>query len=246
LRKASAPEGRDREDSPASKPGSGQPHYAGHRDRLRQRFLTQGADALSDYELLELILFSAIPRQDVKPLAKRLLAEFGGLGALLSARPEELERRGGIGLPTIALLKAVGAASLRILKAEVIQRPVIGSWDRLLDYLGASLRHEKTEQFRLLFLDRKNALIADELQQRGTVDQAPVYPREVVKRALELEASAVILVHNHPSGDPTPSRADIEITREVARALETVGIALHDHLIVGRSANASLRALGLI
>lgn len=221
------------------------PHHAGHRERLRQRFLGSGPDALADYELLELILFSAIPRRDVKPLAKSLLAAFGGLGGVFNAEPRQLEAH-GLGEPTIALLKAIAAAGVRMLRAEVMARPVIGSWDRLLDYLGLVLKHERTEQFRLLFLDRKNALIADEAQQRGTVDQAPVYPREVVRRALELGASAVIMVHNHPSGDPTPSRADVEMTRAVVQALAAVDIALHDHVVVGRSGHASLKAQGLV
>lgn len=225
--------------------GTAAPHHLGHRDRLRRRFLDQGPDALADYELLELILFAAIPRRDVKPLAKALIADFGSLGGVLNAGPARLAAF-GLGEPTIALLGAVAAAGVRSLRGEIAARPVLSSWSRLLDYLSLALRHEAAEQVRLLFLDRKNALIADETQQRGTVDQAPVYPREVVKRALELGACAVILVHNHPSGDPTPSAADIEMTRAVAQALAAVGIALHDHLVVGRGGHASFRSLGLL
>jgi DNA repair protein RadC len=222
------------------------PHYAGHRDRLRQRFLVAGADSLADYEVLELLLFAAIPRRDVKPLAKQLIAQFGSLGAVLAAPPLQLERRGGLGPAAVATLKIVQAAAGRMLREEVIQRPVLASWQSLLDYLALAMKFEPTEQFRLLFLDRKNVLVADEVQQRGTVDQAPVYPREVVRRALELGASALIVAHNHPSGDPAPSKADIAMTREIAAALATVGVTLHDHVVVGRKGHASLRALGHI
>ena len=222
------------------------PHHAGHRERLRQRFLTAGSAGLADYELIELLLFAAIPRRDVKPLAKTLLAQFGGLGPLLAADPADLERRGGLGPAAVAALKVVEAAAQRMLREPVMDRPVLSSWDRLMDYLSLSLKFKPTEQFRLLFLDRRNALIADEVQQRGTVDQAPVYPREVARRALELHASALIMVHNHPSGDPQPSQADIDMTRQVARALAAVEVTLHDHLIIARGGQSSLRSLGLI
>ncbi|MCA8931076.1 MAG: DNA repair protein RadC [Rhodospirillaceae bacterium] len=218
----------------------------GHRERLRQRFVAGGADAVADYELVELLLFSAIPRRDVKPLAKQLLAEFGGLGELLAADPAQLERRGGLGLAAVAALKVVQAAAQRMLRAEVMNRPVLNSWDRLLNYLSVCLKHQPAEQFRLLFLDRRNTLIADEVQQRGTVDHAPVYPREVVRRALELHASAVIMVHNHPSGDPAPSKADIDMTRQVARALAGVNVVLHDHLVMARGGHNSFKAMGLL
>ncbi|MEE9139698.1 MAG: DNA repair protein RadC, partial [Alphaproteobacteria bacterium] len=193
---------------------SDKPHYLGHRRRLRERFLKGGAEALGDYELLELVLFLAQPRRDVKPLAKQLLARFGGFAGVISAQPEALREVPGLGEGGVAALKSVQAAALRLVREEVAERPVIGSWDKLLAYCRASMGREQIEQFRLLFLDHKNRLIADELQQTGTVDHVPVYPREVVKRALSLGASAIIMVHNHPSGDPTPSKGDIEMTRE--------------------------------
>lgn len=226
--------------------GDGKPHYAGHRDRLRHRFLTAGPDSLADYELLELLLFGPIPRRDVKPLAKQLLEQFGGLGGVLTADPRQLERRGGLGPASVAALKAVSAAAVRMLRQEVLERPVLSNWAALLSYLEAAMKYEKAEQFRLLFLDRKNALIADEVQQVGTVDHAPVYPREVVRRALELHASALIMVHNHPSGDPAPSKADLEITRQVAKAAAAVNVTLHDHLIIGRTGHSSFKTLGLL
>ncbi|NNG05297.1 MAG: DNA repair protein RadC [Inquilinus sp.] len=222
------------------------PHHAGHRDRLRQRFLSAGPDSLADYELLELLLFGGIPRVDVKPLAKRLIGEFGSLAAVLAADPAVLAARGGLKPAAVAALKAATAAAHRMLREEAIETPAIGSWSSLLDYLKVAMAFETAEQVRLLFLDRKNKLIADEVQQRGTVDHAPVYTREVVKRALELGASALIMVHNHPSGDPTPSQMDIDMTREVQRALATVNIALHDHVIVGRRGHESLRSRGLL
>jgi DNA repair protein RadC len=222
------------------------PHYSGHRDRLRQRFLTAGAAALADHEILELLLFSAIPRRDTKPLAKQLIGTFGSLGAVLAATPTQLAQRGGLSDISVALLKVVQAAAERLLKEQVVDRPVLGSWQALLDYLGVAMKFGGVEQVRVLYLDRKNALLADDASAQGTVDQAPVYPREVARRALELGASALILVHNHPSGDPTPSRADIEMTKQVARALETVGVTLHDHVIVGRKGHSSFRSLGLL
>jgi DNA repair protein RadC len=226
-------------------PPADRPHYWGHRQRVRDRALASGVDGFQDYELLELLLFHAIERIDVKPLAKQLLARFGTLGDVLSADAERL-KDSGIDPRTIVLFRAVREAGLRLARREVIDKPVIGSWQKLIDYCHAALQHEKTEQFRILFLDRKNVLIADEVQQRGTVDHTPVYPREVVKRALELNASALILVHNHPSGDPTPSRADIDMTREVRNAAKALAIELHDHLVIGRKAHASFRTLGLL
>jgi DNA repair protein RadC len=225
---------------------SEKPHYLGHRQRLRERFLKGGPDALADHELLELVLFLARPRRDVKPLAKRLLKHFGSFAGVVSAEPDALRDVSGLGESGLAALKAVQAAAQRLAREEVAERPVIGSWDKLLGYCRATMAREQVEQFRLLFLDRKNRLIADELQQTGTVDHTPVYPREVVKRALALGASAIIMVHNHPSGDPTPSKGDIEMTREVAGACEKLGIALHDHVIIARSGHASLKAMGLI
>ncbi len=222
------------------------PHHTGHRDRLRERFLGTDGEHFSDYELLELLLFFSIERIDVKPLAKALLAEFGSLGAVLAAEPARLRRFERVNERTCALFKALREAGRRLLRDDLAPRPVISSWTQLLDYCRASLAEEPTERFRVLFLDRKNKLIRDELQQRGTVDHAPVYPREVVRRALELGATALILVHNHPSGDPSPSRADIEITREVAAAARALGITVHDHVVVGRAGTASMKALGLI
>lgn len=205
-----------------------------------------GEDALADYELLELILFGAIPRRDVKPLAKELIDTFGSFGAVLSADPKRLASEGGLGPSGVATLKATAAAAARLLREKAADKPVLGSWQAVLDYLTVAVGYEQVEQFRLLFLDAKNGLIADEAQQRGTVNHAPVYPREVVRRALELHASSVIMVHNHPSGNPAPSQADIAMTREVEKAADAVGIALHDHVIIGRSEHASFRALGLI
>jgi len=221
------------------------PGHAGHRERLRRRFLEGGGAALADYELLELILFLALPRRDVKPLAKRLIARFGTFQAVLAAEPAALVSA-GLGPGSAAALKAVHAAALRCAREAILDRPVMGSWRQVLDYCRAAMAHGQREEVRLLFLDAKNGLIAEERQQTGTVDQAPVYPREVARRALELGASSVILVHNHPSGDPTPSKADIAMTREVERALSALGITLHDHLIIARERHASLKGLGLM
>jgi len=226
-------------------PSPDRPHYWGHRQRVRDRVFAAGVDSFQDYELLELLLFHAIERIDVKPLAKQLLARFGTLGDVLSADTERL-KDDGVDPRTIVLFRTVRESGLRLARRDVIDRPVIGSWQKLIDYCHAALQHEKTEQFRILFLDRKNVLIADEVQQRGTIDHTPVYPREVVKRALELSASALILVHNHPSGDPTPSRADIDMTREVKTAAKALGIEVHDHLVIGRKSHASFRSLGLL
>jgi DNA repair protein RadC len=222
------------------------PHHLGHRERLRDRAMRGGVAALPDYELLELFLFRSLPQGDVKPLAKALLERFGSLSGVLSARPEDLRTVKGVG-PSVALdLKLLQEATLRIGLAEVAKRPVISSWSALTAYAKTALAHEPREQFRVLFLDKKNQLIADEVMNEGTVDHAPVYPREVARRALELAASALILVHNHPSGDPTPSGADVDMTRQVVEAAKTLRIAVHDHLVVGRDGVASLKALGLM
>jgi DNA repair protein RadC len=222
------------------------PHHTGHRDRLRERFLKSGVDGLQDYELLEMILFSAIPRRDVKPLAKQLLAEFGSISGILSASIVELQKVKGLSENAAVLFKAVHALTQKMLKNDMEQKPILSSWQKLLDYCHVALAHEKREHFRVLFLSRKNQLMSDEIQQSGTVDQAPVYPREIVKRALELGASAIILVHNHPSGDPTPSNADITMTNEIIRAAATMDILVHDHLIISRTGHTSLKSLGLL
>jgi DNA repair protein RadC len=221
------------------------PHHLGHRDRLRLRARRGGLDALPDYELLELYLYRSIPRADVKPLAKALLARFGGLSAVLSAPIEDLRTVAGVG-PSVALdLKLMHDAALRLGRETLTKRPLISSWSALLAYVRTQLAYEPREQVRVLFLDKKNQLIADELLGRGTVDHAPVYPREVARRALELSACALILVHNHPSGDPTPSAADIDMTRQIVDALRPLKIPVHDHLVVGRDGVASFKALGL-
>ena len=216
-----------------------------HRKRLRERFMVGGATAVPDYELLELVLFRAIPRQDIKPLARNLISTFGDFNGVLSASAAQLGQIKGIGDAVITELKIVEAAAHRLARAKVMQRHVVSSWDALLDYCHTTMAHRDTEQFRILFLDTKNTLIADEEQAKGTLDHVPVYPREVVKRALELNAASLILVHNHPSGDPTPSQADIEMTAKIASAAETLGITVHDHLIIGKSCELSFRAQGL-
>ena len=225
---------------------SDKPHYLGHRQRLRARFLDGGADALPDYELLELVLFAALPRGDVKPLAKSLLARFGTFAEVISAEPADLSEVDGVGDAVVATLKTVQAAALRLGQEQVMNKPVLSSWHQLIDYCRASMAYEKVERFRILYLNRRNVLIADEAPQRGTVDHTPVYPREVVKRALELGATALIMVHNHPSGDPTPSRADIDMTREVMEAGDKLGITLHDHVVVSKSGASSFKTMGLI
>lgn len=218
----------------------------GHRERLRARFLEGGPDALPDYELLELVLFGVIRRGDTKPLAKALIKEFGTFEQVLAAAPARLKENPGVGDAVVAGLKVVEAAAVRMARGKTVGQPVIGSWDALLEYCRAAMSFRGTEEFRVLFLDRKNRLIADEQQGTGTVDHTPVYPREIVRRALELEASSVILVHNHPSGDPTPSRADIDMTRQVEAAAAALGITVHDHLVIGGQDQASFRALGLL
>ena len=222
------------------------PHYLGHRDRLRDRARDGGLRALPDYEVLELLLFRSIPRGDVKPLAKQLLARFGGLAGVLGATLEELKTVPGVGAAVALDLKLIQEAALRTGREAVVRRPVISSWSALLSYVKVALAHEAREQFRVLFLDKKNQLIADEVMNHGTVDHAPVYPREIMRRALELSASAVILVHNHPSGDPTPSRADVDMTHQVIEAARALRIGVHDHLVVGRHGVASFKALGLM
>ena len=222
------------------------PHHAGHRDRLRERASAGGLDAVPDYELLELLLFRSFPRGDVKPIAKALLARFGSLQAALCAPLSELRQVGGIGEAAALDLKLLHEATVRAARAEVLRRPVISSWSALLSYVRVALAHEPREQFRALFLDKKNQLLCDELVGDGTVDHAPVYPREIMRKALELSASAVILVHNHPSGDPSPSPADIDMTRQVVEAGRSLKILVHDHLVVGREGVASFKALGLL
>lgn len=222
------------------------PHHSGHRERLRERFLKGGADALPDYELLEMLLFLAQPRRDVKPLAKALIQRFGSFAEAISAEPRALAQVEGVGDVAIAALKTVQAAAVRLARESVLERPVLGNWQKLIDYCRSSMAYEPTERFRVLYLNRRNALIADEVQQKGTVDHTPVYPREVVKRALELGATALIMVHNHPSGDSDPSKADIEMTKEVRDAAAKLGIVLHDHIVVSRQGHSSFKALGLL
>ena len=230
--------GSDRDDA--------KPHYHGHRQRLRARFMATGGDGMPDYELLELLLALAIPRRDVKPLAKALLDKFGNYAGVITAEPDQLTAVKGMGDGAVAALKLAQASAVRLLRQRVMRRDVLSSWDQLIDYCSAAMAHEKVEQLRLLFLDRKNVLIADEVQQRGTVDHTPLYTREVVKRTLELGATALIVVHNHPSGDPTPSQGDIKMTRELQEALGKIGITLHDHLVIGRDGHESFRSRGLL
>jgi DNA repair protein RadC len=222
------------------------PHYAGHRQRLRQRFNKGGGDALPDYELLELVLFRALPRRDTKDLAKRLIARFGSFAEVVNAPEPRLKEVEDVGDAVVTELKLVRAAALRLMRSQIMERPALSSWNQVLDYLHAAQSYEHREQFRVLFLDKRNRLIADEVQQQGTVDHTPVYVREVVKRALELSATAIVLVHNHPSGDPAPSRVDIDMTKQVIAAAGALGIAVHDHIIVGRDGHASMKALRLI
>jgi DNA repair protein RadC len=239
--------GEARQTRPGGKPANAaDDDVAGHRSRLRARFNAAGADALADYELLEMVLFRSISRADTKPIAKALLKKFHTVGDVFAAPEALLREVPGIGEAVAFDLKLVFAASQRLLKTEIAGREVLASWNKVIDYCKASMGFETREQFRILFLDKKNALIADEVQQTGTVDHTPVYPREVVKRALELAATAIILVHNHPSGDPTPSRADIEMTRTIVETARPLGIAVHDHIIIGRDGHASLKGLQLM
>jgi DNA repair protein RadC len=221
-------------------------HTDGHRERLRQKLTSAGGDALHDYELLEIYLFRSIPRRDVKPIAKALIASFGDLGGVAAAPVEQLAAIEGVSEKTAAELKLIQALSARLAREQVIGRPVIASWAALVAYCRTAMQHATTEQFRVLFLDRKNRVIADEVLSRGTVDHAPVYPREVVKRALAIEASAIILVHNHPSGDATPSQADIEMTRTLIEVCRPFEIVVHDHLVIARENTASFKTLGLM
>ena len=227
-------------------PGRLPSYIADHRKRLRTRFMEGGAQAMPDYELLELILFRAIPRQDVKPLARLLLDTFGDLNRIITAPAPRLLSVKGVGEAVVLELKILEASAQRMMRARVMQRPILTSWDALLDYCHTAMAHRETETFRVLYLDRKNVLIADEEQAKGTVDHVPVYPREVVKRALELNASALILVHNHPSGDPTPSGADLAMTAQIKDAADVLGLVLHDHLIIGKSRELSFKAEGYL
>ena len=222
------------------------PHYYGHRERLRARFREAGADALSDYELLELVLFRALPRRDVKPLAKSLIARFGSFAEVANAPPSRLAEVAGLGESAITEIALTAATASRIAKGAIKERLTLGSWTAVIDYCRTTMGFSEKEQFRVLFLDKRNQLIADEVQQTGTVDHTPVYPREVVKRALEVSATAIILVHNHPSGDPTPSQADIQMTRRIVEIAGTLDISVHDHIIVGRNGHASFKGLRLI
>lgn len=222
------------------------PHYLGHRERLRERFYNAGADALSDYELLEMALFPALPRRDTKPLAKALIKVFGSFAEVVHAPVPRLREVDGVGEAAVNQLKLIAAAAHRVAKGEVNSRNALSSWNEVIAYCRTSMAFADKEQFRLLFLDKRNQLIADEVQQTGTVDHTPVYPREVIKRALELSATALILVHNHPSGDPSPSQADIQMTKAIIEIAKPLGIAVHDHIIVGKSGHASLRGMRLI
>jgi DNA repair protein RadC len=222
------------------------PHYHGHRERLRQRFHGAGPDALSDYELLEMALFPALPRRDTKPLAKSLLRKFGSFAEVIHAPEARLREVDGIKDASVHQLKLIAAAASRIAKGQIKQRTMLSSWNDVIDYCRTSMAFADKEQFRILFLDKRNQLIADEVQQTGTVDHTPVYPREVIKRALELSATAILLVHNHPSGDPTPSQADIQMTKAIIDIAGPLGIAVHDHIIVGKNGHASMKGLRLI
>jgi DNA repair protein RadC len=229
-----------------SEPPEPPPHYLGHRERLRRRLLDAGADALADYELLEMVLYAASPRRDTKPLAKALLARFGSFSEAIAAPPARLKEVDGVSDTVVAALKVAHAAANRFTRGAVKRRQPLSSWSAVLDYCRSAQAFADVEQFRILFLDKRNQLIADEVQQKGTVDHTPVYPREVVKRALELSATAVVLVHNHPSGDPTPSRADIQMTQTIADIAKPLGIAVHDHIIVGKDGHVSMKGLKLI
>ncbi|NEX48037.1 RadC family protein [Pseudotabrizicola algicola] len=240
------PSGDEDEAAPSALPQKLPSYIADHRKRLRERFMAGGAAAMPDYELLELLLFRAIPRQDVKPLARLLIDTFGDLNRVITAAPARLQTVKGVGEAVVCEMKIFESVAQRMMRARVMNRPVLSSWDALLDYCHTTMAHRETEQFRILFLDRKNTLIADEEQAKGTVDHVPVYPREVVKRALELNASALILVHNHPSGDPTPSSADITMTHQIAEACQVLGITLHDHLIIGKNRELSFRSAGYL
>jgi DNA repair protein RadC len=234
-----------RADAPDGLAEASEPHYHGHRARLRERFQA-APDTLPDYELLELVLFRSIPRADVKGLAKALIARFGTFAEVIGAPPEQLAEVKGVGPAIVHDLKLIEASSRRVALGAVKNRQVLGSWNSVIEYCRTAMAFAEREELRLLFLDKKNGLIRDEVMQHGTVDHTPVYPREIMRRALQLNASALILVHNHPSGDPQPSRADIEMTKEIVALGEPLGIVVHDHLIIGRKGHASFRALGLL
>ncbi|MEJ0059049.1 MAG: DNA repair protein RadC [Terricaulis sp.] len=229
-----------------TKPETERPHFHDHRSRLRDRFEKAGAEALADYELLEMLLFRTIPRRDTKPLAKALIDRFGDLSAVLAAPPQRIAEVNGAGPGVAAELKVLQAVIERAGRAQVKQRTIVGSWSALINYCRTAMAHAPREQFRVLFLDVKNQLLADEVMNEGTIDHAPVYPREVARRALELSAASVILVHNHPSGDPSPSAADVQITREIVAAAGAVGVKVHDHLVIGRNGASSFKTLGLL
>lgn len=245
AQRSTAPEPTARE---ARKPvtSSTPPHARGHRQRLRQRFLSAGPASIADYEMLELVLFRAIPQRDVKPLAKELIEHFGDFNGVISAPRARLKEISGVGPAIVCELKIVEAAAHRLARARAMNRHAVSSWSALMEYCKTAMAHREIEQFRILFLDNKNVLIADEELGKGTVNHVPVYPREVVKRALELNASALILVHNHPSGDPTPSPADIDMTAQIERAAKAVGITVHDHVIIGKEQDTSFRSQGLL
>lgn len=233
-------------DDPPKGKKADKPHHLKHRKRLRTRFLKDMGTHMEDYEILELLLCQTIPRRDVKPLAKSMIDTFGDLAGVLAAEPRSLATVEGLGETSIVGLKLVQHAAVRMLRQDLEEAHVLSSWQAVLDYCRAAMGREKIEQFRLLFLDNRNRLMADEVQQQGTVDHTPLYPREVVKRALELNASALIMVHNHPSGDPTPSKADIAMTKAVRDALSKIDIKLHDHIIIAKSEVRSLRSDGFI
>ncbi|WP_108396412.1 RadC family protein [Devosia submarina] len=233
-------------EAPAEPPPTSKPDHAGHRERVRARFLKVGGEAFEDYELLEILLHIVIPHKDTKPLAKALLKEFGSFSAVFAASPERLKSIKGLGPTSVTSLKVIQATAARFARDGInFDKPILSSWTQLIDYCTAQMAYDSIENLRVLFLDKKNRLIADEVQQTGTVDHTPVYPREVIKRALELSATAIILVHNHPSGDPSPSSADVRMTREIADIGKSLGITLHDHLVIGKSGHASLRSLKL-
>jgi len=241
----------DKHHVPADQPGLFEasvavPGHIGHRERLRRRFMQGGAEALPDYELLEMVLFNALPRRDTKDLSKRLIARFGSFAEVVNAPDTLIKEIDGAGDRVVAELRLVRAAALRLMQRQVMEKPVLGSWSQVIEYCRAAMAYESRELFRILFLDRKNRLIADEVQGVGTVDHTPVYVREVVKRALELSSTAIILVHNHPSGDPAPSRADIDMTQLIVAAARPLGVTVHDHIIVGRHGHASLKSLKLM
>jgi DNA repair protein RadC len=225
---------------------SSKEHYHGHRKRLKERFIKAGGDSLADYELLEMVLFLAKPRGDVRPLAKQLMNHYKNFADVIAADTNELTNFAGLGESSIVALKTVAESAIRLTRERIMDQPVLASWRLVLDYCRARLSHKKTEELRVLYLDRKNKLMTDELHQQGTVDHTQIYPREVIKRALDLHASSLILVHNHPSGDPAPSSADIAMTKELVTIAESMGLSIHDHLIIGKAGHTSFKSLGLL